>query len=106
MVSLEPILSAAQRIEPHSPLTRAQNVHVWCGYHSLSVYAAKILACAPSFRRGMGCTSHADCTKLNNSDEPPGYRYPSADEGCGDGPGQGPPDRTRHVRRVSDKCVT
>ncbi|KAF9016563.1 hypothetical protein BDZ89DRAFT_994410 [Hymenopellis radicata] len=64
MVSLEPILSAAQRIEPHSPLTRAQNVHVRCGYHSLSVYASKIRARAPSFRRGKGCASHADCTKV------------------------------------------
>lgn len=64
MVALESILAAGRRIEDYSPLNRAQNIHVRCGYLSLSVYASKIRGRAPSFRRGKGCTSHEDCTKV------------------------------------------
>lgn len=64
MVGLDPLLSAGQSIEVRSPLSRIQNVHVLCGYYSLSTFTAKIRECPPPFRRGRGCTSHDDCERV------------------------------------------
>ncbi|KAK0487840.1 hypothetical protein IW261DRAFT_1328436 [Armillaria novae-zelandiae] len=64
MVGLDPLLSAGQSIEVRSPLSSIQNVHVRCGYYSLSTFIAKIRECPPPFRRGRGCTSHDDCERV------------------------------------------
>ena len=64
MVSLEPVISAGAAIEGRSPLNRAQNLHIRCGYHSLKVYASKVRGRAPAFRRGKGCSSHDECIKV------------------------------------------
>ncbi|KAK0462018.1 uncharacterized protein EV420DRAFT_141269 [Desarmillaria tabescens] len=64
MVALDPLLSAGQSIQAKSPLSGIQNLHVFCGYYSLSTFIAKIRECPPPFRRGKGCTSHVDCEKV------------------------------------------
>lgn len=64
MVQLDPLLSAGQSIEARSPLSSIQNLHVFCGYYSLSTFIAKIGECPRPFRRGRGCMSHADCERV------------------------------------------
>ncbi|KAJ6583926.1 hypothetical protein DFH09DRAFT_263931 [Mycena vulgaris] len=61
LVNVEPRIARGQSIGPGSPLTPTQNLHIFCGYHSLLASWRQLQEAAPAFAPNAECTSHERC---------------------------------------------
>ncbi|KAJ6622657.1 hypothetical protein B0H10DRAFT_893886 [Mycena sp. CBHHK59/15] len=61
LVNMEPRITRSQRIDSDSPLSATQNLHVFCGYHSLLASWKHIQEAPPTFPEAEQCTSHSRC---------------------------------------------
>ncbi|KAJ6504704.1 hypothetical protein C8R47DRAFT_155655 [Mycena vitilis] len=61
LVSVEPRISRAESIGAGSPLTPTQNLHVFCGYHSLLACWRQLQEAPPAFEADGRCDSHERC---------------------------------------------
>ncbi|KAJ6585452.1 hypothetical protein B0H19DRAFT_1109714 [Mycena capillaripes] len=61
LVNVEPRIARAQPIGARSPLTATQNLHVFCGYHSLLACWKQLQEMPPAFEADATCASHARC---------------------------------------------
>ncbi|KAJ7143620.1 hypothetical protein C8R43DRAFT_1014849 [Mycena crocata] len=61
LVNVAPRIARAQPIGAGSPLSAAQNVHVFCGYHSLMAAWRQLQDAPPAFGAGPKCAAHDQC---------------------------------------------
>ncbi|KAJ7143625.1 hypothetical protein C8R43DRAFT_891513 [Mycena crocata] len=61
LVNVAPRIARAQPIGAGSPLSAAQNVHVFCGYHSLMAAWRQLQDAPPAFVAGPKCGAHDQC---------------------------------------------
>ncbi|ESK88024.1 hypothetical protein Moror_10829 [Moniliophthora roreri MCA 2997] len=61
MVDMEPLISIGLRVDIHSQLTRAQILHVFCGYHSLRAYWEQLQRSPPRYAHSKECLSPKKC---------------------------------------------
>ncbi|KAJ7145224.1 hypothetical protein C8R46DRAFT_1011252 [Mycena filopes] len=69
LVELAPRIARGQRIDTDadSLLSTAQNLHVFCGYHSLLAAWKQLLEAAPAFAAHPDCTAHERCLTAWNA---------------------------------------
>lgn len=61
LVDVEPRIARAQPIDAGSPLTPTQNLHVFCGYHSLLASWKQLQEAPPAFAQDAKCRTHPRC---------------------------------------------
>ncbi|KAJ7490533.1 hypothetical protein FB451DRAFT_1389312 [Mycena latifolia] len=61
LVNMQPRITRRQSIDAGSPLTPTQNLHIFCGYHSLLASWRQLQEAAPAFTRATKCAEHSRC---------------------------------------------